>query len=109
MTIQEAMEKYELDAKVGVRTYDGRSLQAIQLLARELMNEHDDTPLTLETAKEVLGEPTTVRKNRYAAWKELNLTLGLRCGYLQFGVMRGIDKCTIGQLRTLARLLRGGA
>ncbi len=38
MSITEALEKYELDQKVGVRVYDGKSLLALQVLAKAFVD-----------------------------------------------------------------------
>jgi len=100
MTTKEALEIWKQHGTTKSACY----------LADAYLAEHDDTPLTLELAKEVLGEPTSgllaLRNDNYS-W----IIAGKRLEWLDHNervLCNGIVAETIGQLRTLARLLRGG-
>lgn len=92
MTTKEALEIWKQHGTTKSACY----------LADAYLAEHDDTPLTLELAKEVLGEPDgdafTINGNYAGFWSHAK-----QCVFLSGHLIT-----TIGQLRTLARLLRGG-
>jgi hypothetical protein len=67
MTVDEAIEKYKLDKRVGVRVCDGKSRDAIEILAREYVNLTDPTQLTLDLVKREIGDPQ-YSNNQWSKW-----------------------------------------
>jgi len=108
MTTKEAMEIIRKNRTC----YSGfvmELLAAIDVVVEAYLAEHDDTPLTLEAATEVLGEPDEIGF-AYHHW----IVNGHRVSFdprhveLKLDYRSEIANPTIGQLRTLVRLLRGG-
>lgn len=98
MNIQKAMEivRNKQDSSRDVRASVDYAIR------KAWLSEHDDTPLTLELAKEVLGPIDNAEQFHldgvYAGtWNMVNAVL-----------FHGKRLTTIGDLHTLARLLRGG-
>lgn len=97
MTTKEAMEIYNDPEFRHMSKYRA----AVQFMVDVYLAEHDDTPLTLELAKEVLGEP------KDAVFTIGGKYAGVWCHTSDTVIFNGYDMKTIGQLRTIARLLRG--
>jgi len=108
MTTQET----QLAAVERLRDDDYRDQRSVMIDKATIYDaEHDPRPLTLELCKEVLGEPD--RTDGPLVWWGNNLMANaMQNGSLRFLLAwRTIrfDSPKVWQLRTLVRLLRGGA
>jgi len=91
---------YEVMVKIIADTYSA-AMAELERLRRQVELEHDTTPLTLELAKEVLGEP-----DESGVWMIHGASLVWSSKHHCIVSSSGLSAHHIGQLRRLVSVLR---